>query len=98
MTHFIIDILNWLCEITQNSLKSAVATVTGSIAGYTPSVMANIDGTKLSPVDVAFQHCVWTLTIIVALFAVINGVQKQIDRYKRRKKQKQDEDDLETLD
>jgi hypothetical protein len=98
MTHLIFSLIHWLCELTNNSLKSAIATATGSAVGYTPSVVATIDGNQLSRVDVFFQHSVWTITIIVGVLAVINGIQKQIDRYKKRVQIRKMEEDEETID
>jgi len=98
MDHIILSIINWIADIVNNSLKSAITTVTGSVVGYTPTVMANIDGNQLSRTDVFFQHCVWTITIIVGVLAVINGIQKQVDRYKKRKQLQKIEDDEDTID
>lgn len=98
MAHLIFSFIHWLCEITNNSLKSAIATATGSAVGYTPTVMANIDGNQLNRVDIFFQHAVWTITIVVGVLAVINGVQKQIDRYKKRVELRKIEEDEDAID
>lgn len=98
MDHIILSFINWLCEITNNSLKSAITTAVGSVVGYTPTVMADINGSQLSSSDMFFQYCVWTITIIVGILAMINGIQKQIDRYKKRKQLQQIEEDEDTID
>lgn len=97
MDHIILSFLNWLCDIINNSLKSAIATVTGSVVGYTPTVMANVEGNQLSSSDMFFQYCVWTITIIVGILAMINGIQKQVDRYKKRKQRIKIEEDEDTV-
>lgn len=68
--------------------KAIYTVVTGTILGYTPAVVNNTLGNDLSKIDTIFQHTVWTLTIIVAITAIISFGQKQYDRYKKPKKKK----------
>jgi hypothetical protein len=90
--------INSIIDFTQDSFKSVVATTSGSVAGYTPNIIASIENSKITSTDVAFQHAVWTVTLIIGVFAIINAIQKQVDRYKKKKKQKEDEDNMESLD
>jgi hypothetical protein len=60
--------------------------------------MANVEGNQLSSSDMFFQYCVWTITIIVGVLAILNGIQKQVDRYKKRKQLQKIEDDEDTID
>lgn len=94
----ITSIIESIIDFTQDSFKSVVATTSGSVAGYTPSVMATIENSKLTQTDVAFQHAVWTVTLIIGVFAIINAIQKQIDRHKKKKEKKEDEDNMDSLD
>ena len=72
-----------LIDLIQDPIKAFITTITGTLFGYIPSVPAVVYNTQVSPIDIGFQHTVWTLTGIVAIFAIISGVQKQIDRYKK---------------
>lgn len=89
-----IDIAKCIYEITQDAYKSTVTTVTGSAAGYAPQLVSNVNGTQMSTTEVCFQYAVWIITITVGLFAIVNAIQKQIDRH-RRKKQKIDSNEEE---
>lgn len=70
--------------------KAIYTVITGTILGYTPNVVNNTLGNDLSKIDTYFQHTVWTLTIIVALTAIISFSQKQYDRFKKIKKKPHD--------
>lgn len=67
----------------QNNLRGVFLTIFGTILGYVPSA-ANITNLPISNADMLFQRCVWGGTIIVAIFAIIAGIQKQIDRYRTK--------------
>lgn len=70
--------------------KATYTVVTGTILGYTPNVVNNTLGNDLSKIDMYFQYTVWTLTIIVAITAIISFAQKQYDRFKKTKKKSHD--------
>ena len=72
-----------LIDLIQDPIKAFITTITGTLFGYIPSVPAVVYNTQVSPIDIGLQHTVWTLTGIVAIFAIISGVQKQIDRYRK---------------
>jgi len=77
-----------LYQLIENPIKAFIATLSGTILGYTPNLSNAVTGIDPSTLDRGFQHAVWTLTIIVALFAIISAVQKQVDRYKTKHKNK----------
>lgn len=99
MISLILGIADLITTVVNDSSKSAVATVIGSLVGYAPEVSANMAGVGMSTSEASFQYCVWAITMVVGILAIINGVQKQCDRYRRKKtKIRIDEDDMESLD
>ena len=73
----ILTILNYF---SQNNLRGISLTIFGTILGYVPQV----SNSSMGGYDMLFQRCVWGGTIIVAIFAIIAGIQKQVDRYKTK--------------
>lgn len=84
----ILEVWNCISDITKSAYKSAVATTTGTGAGYIPEVVSNSQGNMMSSTDRIIQYLIWAVTLIVGIIAIINGIQQQMDRHK---KQKQDE-------
>ena len=75
-------------------MKTFLTTLSGTILGYVPIGKITIFASTLQEnVDTAFQHTVWTLTILVAITSLVNFIQKQYDRYKLRKNKKGEEND-----
>lgn len=54
--------------------------------GYIPDIKAQILNSSMTSTDQAFQHTVWSITIVVGIFAIVAGIQKQVDRFKNRRK------------
>lgn len=75
-----------LYQLIESPIKAFIATLSGTILGYTPNISSAVTGIDTTSLDRGFQHAVWMLTIIVAIFAIISAVQKQIDRYKANHK------------
>ena len=73
--------LNHLINIIETPMKAAIATITGLVTGYIPMVVNNTANIVNNNVDTAFQHTVWTLTILVAITALVTWVQKQRERW-----------------
>ena len=82
-----------LLELIQDPVKAFITVMFGTLFGYTPTLDAMIYKTEITSVNVAFQHTVWTLTSIVALFAIISSVQKQVDRYKQNHPEDNEDED-----
>ena len=76
--------LNYLINVIETPMKATIATITGLVTGYIPMVVNNTANIVNNNVDTAFQHTVWTLTILVAITALVTWVQKQIYYYKKR--------------
>lgn len=76
--------LNKLLEIIETPMKAAITTVTGLITGYIPTTVNDIAEINNNKIDMAFQYIVWSLTILVAITALITWTQKQIEQYKKR--------------
>lgn len=72
-------------KIIEDATKSLVATATGAVTGYVPMLSASINNVQPTSYDMMFQYTVWTITIIVGVLAIINGIQKQIDRIHKKK-------------
>jgi hypothetical protein len=68
-----------IVEIIQNPVKASIATVTGAVTGKVPDLIGNI-----TSVDKAFQHSVWTVTLVLGMLGIISAIQKQIDCYRKR--------------
>ena len=83
-------IMNFL----ENPMKTFLTTLSGTILGYVPIGKITIFASTLQEnVDTAFQHTVWTFTILVAITSLVSFIQKQYDRYKLRKNKKGEEND-----
>lgn len=87
-------------DLIQDPFKSMIATLSGTLIGYTPKLQTIILDTQITSFDRGFQHAVWFVTIVVAILAIISGVQKQVDRYRKNHKKhnnlfniKEEEDD-----
>lgn len=76
-------------EIMGNRLLEVWGAMLGAMGiGYIPTLKSSILGATMTQTDTAFQHAVWSITIIVGLFAIVAGIQKQRDRYRSRKNHK----------
>ena len=73
--------LDKIINIIESPMKSLIATITGTVTGYIPLVTSNIMDVASSNIDKAFQHTVWTFTIIVAIASIVSFIQKQRDRW-----------------
>jgi len=71
--------INKIIDIIQNPIKAAIATTTGAVTGSVPDFVGTV-----SNFDKAFQHSVWTITILVGMLSIISSIQKQLDRYRKR--------------
>lgn len=87
-------------DLIQDPFKSLIATLSGTLIGYTPKINTILLNTEITSFDRGFQHAVWFVTIIVAIFAIISSTQKQVDRYRKNHKEhnnlfniKEEEDD-----
>lgn len=80
-----VELFNCFSEITKDAYKSAAAAATGTGAGYVPEIVSNSQGNAMSSTDQYIQYSVWAVTFIMGVFAIINAIQKQIDRYEKRK-------------
>ena len=81
-------------DFLNNPMKTFLTTLSGTILGYVPIGKITIFASTLQEnVDTAFQHTVWTLTILVAITSLVNFIQKQYDRYKSKKNKKGEEND-----
>jgi len=74
-----------LLDLTDSPVKSSIATITGTITGYIPTVFASIINEPITSIDTILQRLVWTLTSLVAILAIVKGIQQQIDRLKKRR-------------
>lgn len=91
-------ILNYISELISyfsESNRGLYATVGAGAAGYIPEMTHE---TEL--LDNCFKYGMWSLSIIVGLFTIIGLIQKQVDRYREKAKERreksfyyQDEDD-----
>lgn len=71
-----------------SSAKSLTTVISGAVAGSAPTILESVTGAVKTPVEFYFQIVVWSLTIVVAITAIITWCQKQKDRWKgKRKKQ-----------
>ena len=75
--------LSRLINIIENPMKSRIATITGTVTGYIPTTLTTLTHEGNDSINTAFQHAVWTFTIIVAITAIISWIQKQYDRWKK---------------
>lgn len=73
--------LDKIINIIESPMKSLIATITGTVTGYIPLVTSNIMNVTKTNIDTAFQHTVWTFTIIVAVASIVSSIQKQRDRW-----------------
>lgn len=85
------DFLQWLTQLITNPIKAAWTVATGTFTGYIPNLANIMDQSNVSEIDTWFQHTVWTLTILVAITALISWVQKQIDRIKKKREERENE-------
>lgn len=76
--------LDKLINIIETPMKAAITTVSGLVTGYIPMAVNNITNIADNSIDTAFQHAVWTLTILVAITALISWTQKQIHYWKKK--------------
>ena len=83
-----IELINIFVEITKDAYKSTVVTISGCVAGYTPELVAKASGNPVTTNEIYIQYAVWAVTLIVGIFAIINAIQKQIDRHHERKHKK----------
>jgi len=77
-------------EIVNSPIKSTVTVVTGTATGYLPNLGAIMANNSISNIDTYFQHAVWAITILVGITALVSWCQKQIDRYKKLRKERKD--------
>ena len=83
-----------LMDFLDSPMKTFLTTLSGTILGYVPiGKIAIFASTLQENVDTAFQHTVWTFTILVAITSLVSFIQKQYDRYKLRKNKKGEEND-----
>jgi len=76
--------INKLIEIIETPMKASVTTIAGLITGYVPTTVNNMSNITNNSIDTIFQHTVWTLTILVAITALITWTQKQIFFYRKK--------------
>ena len=82
-----------LMDFLNSPMKTFLTTLSGTILGYVPIGKITIFvPTIQEKVDIAFQHTVWTFTILVAVTSLVNFIQKQYDRYKSKHKKEEDND------
>lgn len=86
ITDCIIELIKPIYQITQDAYKSAVVTVSGSAVGYAPDLVAKASGNPVTTNEMYIQYAVWAVTLVVGILAIINAIQKQIDRYDRKHK------------
>jgi len=85
-----LGLIDRFLEVINSPIKSLVMVATGAVTGYLPDLKAEVTEKALRDVDTYFQHTVWSLTILVAITALITWAQKQYDRYKKLRKEKED--------
>jgi len=73
-----------LFDLIDNPIKASITTLSGTILGYVPQVGSTIESKDMTYINTLFQHGIWTLTGIVAIFAIISAIQKQVDRYRAK--------------
>ena len=80
-------------DFLNNPMKTFLTTLSGTILGYVPIGKITIFASTLQEnVDTAFQHTVWTFTILVAITSLVSFIQKQYDRYKSKHKKEEEND------
>ena len=81
-------------DFLNSPMKTFLTTLSGTILGYVPVGKITIFANEFEShtVNTAFQHVVWTLTILVAITSLVNFVQKQYDRYKSKNKKGEEND------
>ena len=77
--------LNIINYFSVNNLRGLCYTIFGTIFGYIPAAALQITNQPTTNLDTWFQRIVWGVTILVAIFAIIAGIQRQIDRFKKHK-------------
>lgn len=75
-----------ITNVVESPFKSLLTSVTGLVLGYVPKIQTTILNTQMTEFDKGFQHVAWFLTSAVAVTAIITFIQKQVDRYKNKKK------------
>lgn len=78
-------LLQEIINIIQNPVKATYTIFTGTITGYAPDAINIIDGGQKNNIDIWFQYGVWSVTIIIGITAIITWIQKQYDRYRKRR-------------
>jgi len=82
--------LDSFINLIESPVKSLVAVIIGTVTGYVPQALSISLNIQQSSIDTYFQHSVWLVTILVGVTALISWVQKQLDRFRKRRKE-QDE-------
>lgn len=83
----IISYLGELVRYFSENNRGLYATVGAGAAGYVPEIAHTPE-----LIDVCFKYGMWSLSIIVGLFTVIGLVQKQIDRYHKKREERRKRD------
>lgn len=81
-------ILNYISELISyfsESNRGLYATVGAGAAGYIPEMAHETEF-----LDNCFKYGMWSLSIIVGLFTVIGLIQKQVDRYREKAKERKE--------
>lgn len=68
--------------------NSFFTTISGTITGSIPTAVEAVTKMQRTQTEIAFQHTVWTITIILGITGIITFWQKQKDRYKKNKEAK----------
>jgi len=79
------ELILFLSDKLADRGNGMLITFFGALLGYTPDMINTHDVEK---VNTMLQHGVWTITIIIGILTIIGFIQKQIDRYKNRRKNK----------
>lgn len=85
-------ILSIIDHFVVNPLRGLLYTFTGTVVGYTPNIITDVSGVGRNAFDMGFQYCVWGLTSVVAIFAIVAAIQKQMDRRKKKKQERETKD------
>lgn len=74
-------------SIIESPFKSLMATLTGFVTSFVPSVITTMTGGHMTTIESLLQILVLTASLLIGITSLITWWQKQIDRRRKLKEQ-----------